>query len=134
MTRLLVCVVTFPATLLLLAALSEATWNNHGEATIPSDVPEWKPGQISIRSWPNPASARVYIAWELPRAQAVTVELFDVRGRRLRAWAPGVLAAGPHEREWNARDANGAPLPAGVYWIRVRGSGIEGAHKVLIAR
>jgi hypothetical protein len=104
------------------------------EGSTPTNVPGLRPGGLSIRSWPNPATTAAFFAWELPAAQAVTIDIFDVRGRRVRTWAPGVLAAGAHRRDWNARDENGTLLPAGVYWLRVRGLAIQGTHKVVLTR
>jgi len=101
---------------------------------VPSDAGNWTPSALAIEAWPNPATTGLHVAWRLPTTQSVTLEVFDVRGRRVRTWAPGVLGAGAHRSDWNGRDENGARLPAGVYWIRVRGQVMEGTRKVVLAR
>jgi hypothetical protein len=101
---------------------------------VPTEVTDWTAAAVGLEAWPNPATSGLHIAWRLPAAQPVTIDVFDVRGHRVRSWSPGVLAAGAHRRDWNGRDASGARVPAGVYWIRVLGNGLEGTRKVVLTR
>lgn len=64
---------------------------------------------------PNPFTQAVDLAFELPRPGRARVELFDVRGRRVRTLLEGVLPAGPHTVRLTAAD----DTPAGVYFVRL---------------
>jgi hypothetical protein len=66
---------------------------------------------------PNPSDGRAPVAFVLPEASSVRVEVFDVRGRRIRDLSAPRLDAGSHTMEVGSR------LPAGVYWIRLRTRG-----------
>ncbi len=55
---------------------------------------------------------------QLARDQAVTVEVFDLTGRRVRRVYEGPASSGGHEHRWDGRGDSGA-LPPGVYLYRV---------------
>ena len=49
----------------------------------------------------------------------VTVEVFDLSGRRL-WWRDAQHAVGEHSETWDGRNAGGSPVPPGLYVVRVR--------------
>jgi flagellar hook assembly protein FlgD len=65
-------------------------------------------------------------------ADDVRLELFDVRGRAVRALVAGPRAAGRHTVAWDGRDAGGARLPAGLYFARLRAAGDEAVQRVVL--
>jgi len=70
---------------------------------------------------PNPFTPRTSIAFDLPRAAAVTLRIHDVGGRLVRTLADGdIMAAGHHEQPWDGRDDAGRGLAAGVYLVRLQ--------------
>jgi hypothetical protein len=74
------------------------------------------------------------LSFHLGRAEHVTVDVVDVAGRRCRLLHEGELAPGSHTVEWNGRDASGRWLPAGAYWLRVRGRDGSSASMVVLRR
>ena len=79
---------------------------------------------------PNPASRSFDVSFTLDRSGPVTLELFDPLGRRVRTIEPGTLAAGPHRVAM--RDL--APLPAGVYRVRLTHDGRRLTRGVALVR
>lgn len=69
---------------------------------------------------PNPFNPGTVIHFELAQAGAVSLDVFDVGGRRLRQLVAGPLAAGAHTAGWDGRDASGRPVAAGVYFYRLQ--------------
>lgn len=78
------------------------------------------PRDIEIRVEPNPLNPLSTIQFDLSRAATVTVDVFDVAGRRVATLVDGVLAAGPQAIPWNGDDDRGAPVSSGTYFIRAR--------------
>lgn len=67
---------------------------------------------------PNPTTGALSFSLGVPEAGRVSVALFDVRGRRVRALCDGELTAGPAEFAWDGRDDGGTRVAAGVYFLR----------------
>jgi hypothetical protein len=88
--------------------------------------PEATPSAFALRSAaPNPMSSRTQISFALPNAGNVSLELFDVRGRRVRRLLDESYPPGVHSVEWNTRDERGHRVAAGTYWARLS-MGMEG--------
>ena len=85
-----------------------------------SDDPE----VIHFTASPNPATTRTVIRVEHncpSQLEKATVELFDMRGRRVRSWQPTLdnsYVVGPIE--WDFRDESGNTVPNGIYVARLR--------------
>ena len=83
------------------------------------------------RAWPNPFRDHVRLALVLPTATTVRLEVFDVRGRSIRAYEPGLLAAGEHALTWDGRSSDGHPAGQGIYFLRVTGLSISLSRAVV---
>lgn len=75
---------------------------------------------FSLSLEPNPSRGATRLAFSLPRASAVRVEIRDVAARRVRTLDAGEFTAGAHEILWDGRDDDGRALPSGVYFVRLR--------------
>lgn len=76
---------------------------------------------LRLRAYPNPFRATVAIETEAPVDNTITVEIFDVLGRRVATLAGGVR--GTTRFSWDGRSSWGETLGAGVYLVRVRSTG-----------
>lgn len=83
---------------------------------------------------PNPFSTRTDLNLGLPREASVTVELFDVGGRRVFSRSLGTLPKGWLRVPLEVSDANGHALASGVYFYRVHMNGTTVTNKLVIAR
>ena len=84
---------------------------------------------------PNPARVRAAVEFALPEAADVSADVLDLTGRRIRSLAVRQhLPAGTHRLAWDVRDARGAPVPTGLYFVRVGAGAAEGYCKVVISR
>lgn len=84
--------------------------------------------------YPSPTRGAAQISLTLTRTGPVAVEVFDVRGRRVRSLPAGILAAGPHVIRWDGATDSGISAAAGVYWIRVAAEGENKSVKLLVVR
>jgi len=75
--------------------------------------------------FPNPLTRASTLRFDLARAAQVRLEVFDLRGRRVAMVADRALDPGRYGLDWNARDAGGGPLGAGLYFVRLSGPGLE---------
>lgn len=97
-------------------------------ATGPTDLPV---AHRLHRTTPNPASVSsgefVEVRFDLARDEEVRLELFDIRGRRIRDLAGRTYPAGSHRVEWRPDD-----LAAGTYVVRMSARGWHQSVKAVV--
>ena len=72
-------------------------------------------------NYPNPFNPATTIPLTVPAgAGDVDVAIYNVLGQPVRQVWAGPLAAGKHRLAWDGRDAEGQPVAAGVYVVRLR--------------
>jgi len=62
------------------------------------------------------------------------LEIFDVRGRRVRTVHAGVLEAGAHSRTWDGRTDGFRAAPAGVYFMVLHTAAGARSQRLVVAR
>jgi hypothetical protein len=84
---------------------------------------------------PNPFNPRTTIAFSVPAsAQPVSLRIYDLRGRQVRALVDEVLAAGQHRVTWDGRDDRDRPLASGIYTYTLTRAGERLTRKMLLVR
>jgi hypothetical protein len=68
---------------------------------------------------PNPFSGRTSIHFVAERGGWMSLEVYDLSGRRVQVLHQGALSAGSHSVTWDGAAENGLPAPAGVYFLRL---------------
>lgn len=87
-----------------------------------------------LRTVPNPARRSTTIRFQTPARASVVVSILDASGRMVRELHHGVLGAGSHELTWDGTRSDGQPVPAGVYFVRVRSAGRSSTTKAIRTR
>lgn len=72
---------------------------------------------------PNPFNPRTTIRYDLPRAGAVRLAVFDLAGRLVRTLVNESRPQGSHEAVWDGRDVAGREVSSGVYVARLEFGG-----------
>jgi hypothetical protein len=101
---------------------------------VPGRVPATTPALALHPCAPNPFSGTTRVRFQLRDASNVTMEIFDVAGRRVRAQNFGRLEAGSHGIFYDGRDIKGRPLPNGVYIFRIQTPIATAKGKMVIQR
>jgi len=86
------------------------------------------------RSTPNPFTSSTAVEFILDRPGHAHIDVYDVVGRSVADLADGEFAAGVQSVAWDGRGRDGAPMPSGVYFIRLTANGVESVRKVLLAK
>jgi subtilisin family serine protease len=72
-----------------------------------------------LTNFPNPFNPTTTILWRLDQPAAVTLDIYDPRGRLVRTLA-SAEAATNHSILWDGRDAGGRPLASGIYLVQLQ--------------
>ena len=116
----------------LRAAALAATTDRSGHFTLPLNGPAL-PQRFTLGSnYPNPFNPSTIIPYQLPAPMHVRLEVFNLLGQRIATLVDGERAAGAHTAEWDATDAAGQAVGAGVYLYRLSGDGAKITRRMLL--
>ncbi|MGH7726179.1 MAG: FlgD immunoglobulin-like domain containing protein [Candidatus Eiseniibacteriota bacterium] len=97
--------------------VDDVTVTNVGGEPVPVPV---VPASFALDpAFPNPTAGRTTIAFRLPAASTVALEIYDVRGARVRSLLAGAMPAGPHAVDWDGLGEDGSRVPPGLYFYRL---------------
>jgi hypothetical protein len=71
------------------------------------------------QNYPNPFNPSTSIAFALPEASEVRLEVFNLLGQRVLTVLNQRMEAGHHTAEWNGHDEQGRAVSSGVYFYRL---------------
>ncbi|MFO7655271.1 MAG: YCF48-related protein, partial [Candidatus Krumholzibacteriia bacterium] len=111
----------------MLARRSAATAVGDGVVALPG-APRLHPAA------PNPFNPATEIAFTLPAASPVRLNVHDLRGRRVASLIDGVQEAGTHRIRWDGRDDGGRSLPSGLFLARLVWDGGSESTKLMLVR
>lgn len=83
---------------------------------------------------PNPFNPRTTLRFDLPRAGAARLAVFDLAGRQVRTLVDGSLPPGPHAIAWDGRDDAGRPVGSGAYVARLEADGVVSSARLGLIR
>jgi len=70
----------------------------------------------------------------VPVPGRVTVEVYDVNGRRVRTLCDRTTGAGEFAVNWDGTDRRGEHGASGVYFVRVTASGVLATEKIVLLK
>lgn len=86
------------------------------------------------QNYPNPFNPSTHIRFELPKAAAVTLTIYNSLGQEVRRLVDGLKPAGYHTVIWNGKDQNGRAVPSGVYHYRLQAGDFIATKKMVLAK
>ena len=97
-------------------------------------VPPAHPSVSLSAPWPNPARTGARLQLRTAATTRVRAEVVDAGGRVTRVLMDEARPAGTNEVYWNLTDREGRPVPAGLYFLRLRANDLLLARKIAVLR
>jgi hypothetical protein len=97
------------------------------ERLVPDDLTLWP-------NYPNPFRGSTTIEYTLPTDAHVTLEVYDVLGRRVATLVDDRKRSGLHTLQWDGTGGAGQPLASGIYFGRIIVDGRTATRKMTIIR
>ena len=94
-----------------------------------ADLTDLPTSPVLYPASPNPFNSTVRLSMYLPKADHVSLAVFDVTGREVSRLVDGDVGAGSRTFVWNASD-----FPAGVYVVRMEAGDAIEMRKVVLVR
>ncbi|MDO9695251.1 MAG: FlgD immunoglobulin-like domain containing protein [Candidatus Latescibacteria bacterium] len=105
----------------------------HAGVTGVDDGPPPAPAATALVSvHPNPFNPRTNIVYDLATAGLVKLEVYDLRGLRVRTLVAATRPAGRHEAAWDGRDDAGQVVACGTYVARLQAAGGPASTRKLV--
>jgi len=92
------------------------------------------PCSFSLGTYPNPARHDVFIQYALPKNSHVTIEVFDIAGRRVKKLVDALSAAGYYVLPWRETQRKQLSLRSGIYYVRIRSGDYKETKKIIFFR
>ncbi|MBC8491161.1 MAG: T9SS type A sorting domain-containing protein, partial [Candidatus Marinimicrobia bacterium] len=86
------------------------------------------------RNYPNPFNASTIIRFDIPVETHVTIEIFDILGRKVGILTDENKTPGFYEICWDGCDNNSKILPSGVYFYAITAGQFHRLHKMLLVK
>jgi len=71
------------------------------------------------QNYPNPFNPHTLIAFELAGAGPVTIEIYNIKGQKVKTLVNTDMVCGKHQVEWNGTDKYGRYVASGIYHYRL---------------
>jgi hypothetical protein len=85
-------------------------------------------------NYPNPFNPETTVSFSLGVSTPVSLEVYNLKGQKVKTLANGSLPAGKHQIVWNGRDDSGREVSSGVYFIRLSGNGRSFTRKAVLMK
>lgn len=86
-----------------------------GSAGIAQDGEQVSISYALLQNYPNPFNSETTILYSLPQAGDITLDLYDISGRRITELLHRYILPGIYRHSWDADD-----IPSGNYWLRLQ--------------
>ena len=86
------------------------------------------------QNYPNPFNPVTTINYDLPFQSMVSLVVYDIMGRKVTTLINEQRSEGYHSTVWNARNQQGAPVSAGIYFYQIQTSEYVKTRKMVILK
>lgn len=89
------------------------------------------PAHNKLNLYPNPFRQATTIEFELAKAGAACISVYNLKGQKVREICSDTLERGQHLLTWDGKDGHGRSTKAGIYFIRLSTQGKSVVRKVI---
>jgi len=112
------------------SAASETVYLDFTDGS-PSDVPT---ANSLVGNYPNPFNPVTQIKFAIKERGNVKLEIYDIRGRKVKDLVNGTLDAGSHSETWRGDNNLGNSVGSGIYFYKLRAGRYTSTKKMLLMK
>ena len=86
------------------------------------------------QNYPNPFNPTTQIRYGLKESAYVSINIYNLMGKHVRSYVNTVQDAGYNTILWNATDASGQPVPAGMYIYSITAGDFRETRKMILLK
>ena len=85
-------------------------------------------------NYPNPFNPETNISFNLKDSGNVKLEIYNIKGQKVKTLLNNKLEAGKHSLVWNGTNSNNKPAASGVYFFRMEADNKTLVHKCILMK
>ncbi|MBL7149676.1 MAG: T9SS type A sorting domain-containing protein [Candidatus Cloacimonetes bacterium] len=87
-----------------------------------------------LKSYPNPFNPETKISFTAEHAENAKIEIFNIKGQKIKTLIDKSISAGNHTVVWNGTDANDNKVSSGVYLYKVEAGDYKKVKKMVLLK
>lgn len=101
---------------------------------VPNSSQEVAPVTIQASNYPNPFNPETTITYAIPKTGQVNIEIYNLKGQKVKTLINQKIEAGTHRVVWNGKDQDGKSVSSGVYFFKVKTEEDAQVKKMLLMK
>ena len=89
---------------------------------------------IRLTNYPNPFNPTTTISFDLPEESKVKIEIYNIKGQKVKTLANDKYQTGNHQVIWNGTDENNKSVGSGVYFYKMETADVTVMKKCLLLK
>lgn len=85
-------------------------------------------------AYPNPFNPETTIAFSVAEQGSVSIDIFNIRGQKVKTLVKDDFTAGDHKVVWNGRDDSNKAVSSGVYFYRMQSGKYSATNKMIMMK
>jgi len=86
------------------------------------------------QNFPNPFNPETNINYSLSEASHVKIEVYNIKGQKVKQLVNGRLSAGQHSVVWDGTDKSNTPVSSGIYFYKIQTDFGEDKKKCILLK
>lgn len=86
------------------------------------------------QNYPNPFNPTTTIEYELNRSDKIQLEIFNIRGEKVKTLVNEFQNAGSYRIQWDGTNSNGSKLSSGIYFYTIKSGGEVSTKKMILIK
>jgi len=87
-----------------------------------------------LQNYPNPCYSETDIAYQLPAAGRVVLEIYNISGQLVKTLVDENQEVGYHKAHWDGKDALGKSVSSGIYFYQIHAGEFTSIKKLVVMR
>ncbi|MBC8416221.1 MAG: T9SS type A sorting domain-containing protein [Candidatus Cloacimonetes bacterium] len=90
-------------------------------------------GHLS-QNYPNPFNPSTTIAYNMIEAGKVSIEVFNIKGQKVKTLINEQMTAGNHDVTWDGKDTNNKSVSSGIYFYKMKTGNYVSTKKMILMK
>lgn len=89
---------------------------------------------LKLENYPNPFNPQTRISFTLMEDENVSLDIYNLKGQKVRTLHQGKLPLGQHSFSWNGKDDNNKKVVSGIYFTKIITDSKRESHKMILMK